>query len=101
MWTKIKEFFKRFWYLGLVPIGACLLHLFVGSKKDAKLEEREKIQKKEVKEDKKAVEKTEKEVIKEEKKVEEVVEEVKKVIQDNLEDKAVRDEKASKYLPNL
>ena len=101
MWEKIKAFFKKFWYIILVPAGLFILHLFTGSKRDAKLEEREKIQKKEVKEDKKAVEKTEKEVIKVEKKVEKSIEEVKETIQENLEDKAVRDEKASKYLPNL
>ena len=101
MWNKVKEFFKKWWGLIFVPIGLFILSL-LGKKSDKSYVE------KELKEEKKVVEETIKEIDKTEEKVElveEVVEEiadnVEHIIEDNLEDKKVRDEKASNFFPGL
>ena len=99
MWNKIKTFFKKFWGLVFVPIGLFLAHLFFSSNKSNKKEIKE--EKKEVKQQEKVVREEVKKVEKQEIVVEEKIEGVKKIIKENLKDKAVRDEKANKYLPNI
>ena len=62
LWEGIKNFFKKFWYVILVPVGLFLIHLI--------FKDPDKELKKEIKEEEKEIKKEEKEI----KKQEEVVE---------------------------
>lgn len=101
MWNKIKEFFKKYWGLIIVPIGLFILALFGKKSNKSYIEKEIKEEKAVIEEELKVVEKTEDRVEVVEKAVEEIVNDVEHIIEDNLEDKKVRDEKASSFFPGL
>ena len=100
MWNKIKEFFKKFWGLIFIPLGIFIVNLFFKDN-SSEIKKEIKEEKKEIKEDTKQVVKKEEAVEKTEEKVIKINEETKGVIEDNLDDKEARDEKASSFFPGL
>lgn len=73
MWSKIKEFFSKFWWLFLVPIGLFVIHV-IFRKETPELDKLIKEKKKEIKESSKKVEDA---------KIE--VEDAKSVLEDSVE----------------
>ena len=97
MWNKI----KKYWALIFVPIGLFILALFKRNTNNSYVKKELKEEKAVIEEELKVVEKTEDRVEVVEKAVEEIVNDVEHIIEDNLEDKKVRDEKASSFFPGL
>lgn len=101
MFTKIKDFFKKWWGLILVPIGLFILSLFGKKSNNSYIEKEIKEEKKVIEETTKTIESIESKVEIVEDVVEEVLSDVNDTIEDNLEDKKIRDEKAKNFFPGL
>lgn len=101
MFTKIKEFFKKWWGLIFVPIGLVILSLLRKKSNNSYIEKEIKEEKKAVEETVKTIEVTESKVETAEKVIEEVMSDVEHTIEDNLEDKKIRDEKAKDFFPGI
>ena len=54
MWSRIKEFFSKIWWVVLVPVGIFILH-FLFKKETPELDKLIKEKKKDIKENKKAI----------------------------------------------
>lgn len=92
------NFFKKFWYIILLPAGAFIISILFRKPNATK----------EIKEDIKAIEKEARQVEEISEVIEEAetivleqVEDVKEVLQENIDSKEIRDTKAKEFFPGL
>lgn len=97
MLEKIKTFFKKFWQLVFVPVGAFFLILFF--RKDTSKEVKEEIKetKKEIKDQKEEIENAEEVKKEEEEKLTQTISDTKELLSQDLKDKEERDKVASQF----
>ena len=98
--NKIKEFFKKFWWLVFIPLLSFLIAIKSKKPYDEVKEEIKKSKEK-IKEKDKEIKTAEKEEEKAKEEVKKKVEDIEKVLDDNLEKKEKRDEEAKKFFPGV
>ena len=96
MWSKIKEFFKRFWWLALVPLVLFVLHT-VFRRETPELDRLIKDKKKEIDSLNKQVNKDSKEAEEAEASLKDSVAKAESTLSDSLKDSKKRDEKAEEF----
>lgn len=96
MIEKIKNFFKRFWWVFLVPIGIFIFHL-IFKKETPGLDRLIKEKQKEIKENKKEVDKNEQSKDKAKESLENAIESSKTALGGIAEDSAERDKRAEEF----
>lgn len=96
MLEKIKEFFKRFWWVFLVPIAVTILHAFF-RKATPGLDRLIKEKQKEIKENKKDIEKNEQTKEEAKESLENAIESSKATLGGIAGDSAERDKKAEDF----
>lgn len=99
MWKKLQEFFKKAWWVVLVPIGLFVLSLVF--KDNENLRKLIKEKQKEIRKDEKNVKTSEEEKKKSEENLDEATEKVKDTMDAISGNKEERDEQAKKFFPNL
>ena len=96
MWEKIKEFFKKFWWMLLVPIGLFIAHVVL-RKETPELDRLIKEKQKEIKNQESLVEDLSKEASKSETALEHAVEDAEAVLEQVSSDSEQRDKKAEEF----
>lgn len=95
----IQRFFKKAWWVVLVPIGLFILSFVFKDNENLKKLIKEK--QKEIKKNEKQVKTNEDEVKKSEEDLNKEINKVEDTMKDISEDKEERDEQAKKFFPNL
>ena len=96
MWSKIKEFFSKFWWIVLIPIALFVIHT-VFRKETPELDKLIKDKQNEIKETYKEVEKAKSEVEKAKEDLESKVEDIKVTVSEIKSDVKERDEKSQEF----
>lgn len=96
MWEKIKEFFKKFWWMLLVPIGLFIAHVVL-RKETPELDRLIKEKQKEIKNQESLVEDLSKEASKSETALEHAVEDAEAVLEQVSSDSEQRDKKVEEF----
>lgn len=97
---KLKLFFKKFWYVFLIPTFVFLWKHF-SKRTQTEIDADIKKKKEEIEKEKEELKKSVEGVEKKEKKVQDQNENVKKVYDKNIENKEDRDEQAKQFFPDL
>lgn len=100
MMKKIKEFFRKFWWVIFIPLIAFVISRY-SKRPYSEVIKEIRDTKKDIKEKDKEIEVVKKEEEEKKKEVEKQTEKVEEVIEKNVENKEERDKKASKFFPNL
>lgn len=98
--TKIINFFKKFWWLFLAPIGLFLVS-YLFKKDSSELESKIKSKKAEIEEVNNKVEEQKTKVEESSSNLDKSIQETKDTIEVNLDNKRERDSEAEKFFPDL
>ena len=96
MWEKIKEFFKKFWWMLLVPIGLFIAHVVL-RKETPELDRLIKEKQKEIKSQESLVEDLSKDASQSETALEHTIEKTEAVLEQISSESEQRDEKAEEF----
>ena len=97
LWEGIKNFFEKFWYLILVPIGLFLVHLIFRDSNKKEIKEKEK----EIKKEEKEIKKQEDVVEKKETELKKETQDVKETVEKQKESQEQKKAELSDILPGL
>lgn len=101
-WVKVKEFFKKIWWVIFVPIGAFIIARFVKkNSSDAEIKQEIKETKKEIKKEEKEIKKEEEHLQKQETEIKQEIKDCKQVLEEQKEEKQKQEAELAEILPGL